>query len=300
MKVVGRWLVGWLVCLLVGCGTAVSPPPPPTPIVPLNTATQPSAPDTAVPPAELSPTATQQPTMQPTRQPTPIPDTGWQPVQPGLEQRTLHLFDAAGVARERLFVLRLEPAQFTFGVAYRPGAPQFIPQWQAETDALLVVNGGYFTPENVATGLIIVAGQASGSSYGDFAGMLAVDARGPEVRWLRERPYSPDEPLLYALQSFPMLVRPGGVLGFPEEDGVAARRTAVGQDEDGRILFIFAPWGSLTLHQFSTFLAESDLGLDAAFNLDGGPSTGMLLVGETAVEIPAFAPLPAVITVLPR
>jgi uncharacterized protein YigE (DUF2233 family) len=277
----------------MGCGTAVTTPTtPPTPILPLTTAASPSVMETAVPPADPSLTATPIPT--------PIPDTGWQTVQPGLEQRTLHLFDEAGAARERLFLLRLDPALFTFRIGYRPGAPQSIPQWQAETGALLVVNGGYFTPENVATGLIIVEGQASGSSYGEFAGMLAIDEHGPELRWLRERPFTGDEPLLYALQSFPMLVQPGGTLGYPNEDGVAARRTAVGQDNAGRLLFIFAPWGSLTLHEFSAWLAGSDLDLDIAFNLDGGPSTGMLLMGETAVEIPAFSLLPTVITVHAR
>lgn len=292
MKRVSRWVVCLLMGLLMGCSTAVSPASaPPTAILALPTATQQLAPDTAVSPADP---------VQPTPTPTPIPDTGWQPVQSGLEMRTLHLYNAAGGARERLVLLRLDPTQFTFRVAYRPGAPQSIPEWQAETDALLVVNGSYFTPENVATGLIIVDGQASGSSYGDFAGMLAIDERGPELRWLGERPYSPDEPLLYALQSFPMLVRPGGALGFPDEDGAAARRTAIGQDRDGRTLFIFAPWGSLTLHELSAFLVNSDLDLDIAFNLDGGPSTGMVLAGETAVEIPAFSLLPAVITVSPR
>ena len=277
------WLVGLVVVGLMGCGTAVSPP---TPIMPPAVVTE-----TAVPAA--NPPQTTAPT------PTPIPDTGWQVVQPGLEQRTIHLFDASDAVRERLFLLRLDPAQFIFRVAYRPGAPLSIPEWQAETGALLVVNGGYFTPENVATGLIVVDGQASGSSYGDFGGMLAIDERGPALRWLGERLYTADQPLLYALQSFPMLVRPGGALGFPEEDGLTARRTAIGQDRDGRILFIFAPWGSLTLHELSAWLVDADLDLDIAFNLDGGPSTGMWLAGETAVEIPAFSLLPTVITVFP-
>jgi uncharacterized protein YigE (DUF2233 family) len=271
--------VGLLVCLLVGwlvgCGgdTAVTPSIPPTPII---TATAVA--------------------------PTPIPDTGWQPIQPGLEQRTIHLFDAQNIAREQIVLLRLEPDSFSFRVAYRPGAPQSIATWQAETGALLVVNGGFFTETYHATGLVIVEGQASGASYGDFAGMLAIDERGPELRWLGERPYNPDEPLHYALQSFPMLVRPGGQVGFPQEDGVVARRTAVAQDENGRFLFIFAPWGSLSLHAFSRWLVESDLALDIALNLDGGPSTGMLLLpeGRTAVEIPAFSTLPTVITVHPN
>lgn len=284
-----RKLVGLLAGLLVGCGS-LAVDAPPTPILPLSSPAVVTTPmvtetATAVPP----PTA-----------PTPIPDTGWQPIQSGLEQRTIHLLNDEGTVRERLLLLRLEPEQFIFRVGYRPGAPQALPFWQAETGALLVVNGGYFTEEFLATGLIIVEGQARGVSYGDFAGMLAISEAGPEVRWLRERPFNPDEPLLYALQSFPILVRPDGQPGFPEEDGRPARRTAIGEDENGRLLFIFAPWGSLTLHQFSRLLAESDLGLRLAFNLDGGPSTGMILAGETPLEIPAFSALPVVITTHPR
>jgi uncharacterized protein YigE (DUF2233 family) len=286
-------LIGVLAGLLVGCGTDL----PPTPIMPSGSPVMVATAAitemaTAVPPPITTPAAT---AITPAS--TPIPDTGWQPIQPGLEQRTIHLFNDEGTARERLLLLRLEPEQFIFRVGYRPGAPQALPFWQAETGALLVVNGGYFTEEFLATGLVIVEGQASGVSYGDFAGMLAISEAGPEVRWLRERPFTPDEPLLYALQSFPILVRPDGQPGFPEEDGRAARRTAIGQDENGRLLFIFAPWGSLTLHQFSRLLAESDLDLRLAFNLDGGPSTGMILTGETPLEIPAFSALPIVITV---
>ena len=64
-----------------------------------------------------------------------------------------------------------------------------------------------------------------------------------------------------------------------------------------------APKGYFTLHQLSKFLVESDLGLDIALNLDGGPSTGMLLASSPAQlfeEIPAYSVLPVVITVSAR
>ena len=50
--------------------------------------------------------------------------------------------------------------------------------------------------------------------------------------WFAARPHTPDEPLQYALQSFPMLVKPGGILGYPDEDGRPARRTVIGMDGD--------------------------------------------------------------------
>lgn len=227
------------------------------------------------------------------------PDTGWQTLHPGLEQRLIHLFAPDGRVREEITIFRVDPELYDFRVAYHPGEPQTLAQWQAETGAWLVVNGGFFTEAFVATGLTVVDGQASGSSYGDFAGMFAVMAGRPEVRWLGTRPYSPDEPLQYALQSFPMLVKPGGQIGYPNEDGEANRRTVVGQDGDGRILFILAPWGSFTLHELSVWLAESDLELDVALNLDGGTSTGLHLA-DPEVVIPAFTRLPAVITVSPK
>lgn len=210
----------------------------------------------------------------------------------------MRLWGENGRLLEEITLLRLQPARFRWEIAYRPGAPLTLAQWRAETGALLLVNGGYFTETFHATGLIIVDGQAQGPGYGDFAGMLAITEDGPELRWLRERPYDPAERLRYGLQSFPLLVRPGGVPGFPNEDGVRARRTVIARDGDGRILFLVAPLGHFTLHELSRFLLESDLNVDVALNLDGGTSSGMAL-GD-GVVVPAFTAVPAVIAVYER
>ncbi|MBX3056218.1 MAG: phosphodiester glycosidase family protein [Anaerolineae bacterium] len=275
----GKWLVAGIACLicLMGCMLITSSVAP-----------------TSSPPHLLTPASS--PPSPPT--PSPPPDTGWQTLHPGLEQRVIRLLAADGRVREELSIFRIDPALYEFRIAYRPGEPQTLAQWQAETGALLVVNGGFFTEEFVATGLTVIEGQANGRTYGDFAGMFAVTEGGPEVRWLGVRPYNPNESLRYALQSFPMLLKPGGQMGYPDEDGAAARRTVVAQDGDGRVLFILAPWGSFTLHQLSVWLAESDLNLDVALNLDGGTSTGLHLA-EPEVVIPAFTRLPIVITVFP-
>jgi hypothetical protein len=220
-------------------------------------------------------------------------------LRPGLERRTINLQTAENQGRESLYILRVDPANFRFDVGYHPGQPQSLEQWQNETDALLVVNGGFFTEENIATGAIVAAGQASGSSYQGFGGMLSITADGPALRWLPQQPYDPAEALLAGLQSFPMLVTPGGQIGYPDEDGQRARRTVIAQDSEGRMLFILAINGSFTLHQMSRFLAESDMFIDRALNLDGGTSTGLLLA-EPAEGISAFGLLPVVILVYPK
>lgn len=204
---------------------------------------------------------------------------------------------------EYIYLLRLEPDQYRFDVEFDPEGKR-LEEWQTEGGALLVVNGGFFSVENekfIPNGLTVLDGEPVGVTYSGFGGMLAITERGPEVRGLVHTPYNPDEELLAALQSFPLLVKPGGEIGFPEqhEDGKKARRTVIAQDRNGRLLFMVTSLGHFTLHQLSVYLTESDLQLDVALNLDGGPSTG-LRVAEPAEEVPAFSLLPIVITVYDR
>jgi uncharacterized protein YigE (DUF2233 family) len=203
-------------------------------------------------------------------------------------------------AVERITVTRLDPAAVRFRVVYTPGEPQAISAWARQIDAELVVNGGYFTPEYTATGLVVSGGQTYGQSYGDYAGMFVVPELGiPRVRWLRTDPLGPREPLNEAIECFPVLVKPGGVMGFPSDadDGRTARRTAVAQDRRGNILFVVASRGYLSLHALAVWLVASDLEVDTALNLDGGPSSGLWLAG--AAQIDSFVPVPAVIAAFP-
>ena len=223
----------------------------------------------------------------------------WQTLRPGLDRRRVSLLTDDGGVQERLYILRIDPDFFVFDVGYRPGAPQRLMDWQQETGALIVVNGGYFTAENVATGLVVANGHVSGTSYAGFGGMLAISEVGPAVRSLSHQPYNPNEPLRAGLQSFPILVTPDGQIGYPKEDGLADRRTVIAQDRQGRILLILATTGSLTLHQICRYLAESDMEIAIALNLDGGASTGIQLA-DPSEGIAPFSDLPIVITVRPK
>jgi uncharacterized protein YigE (DUF2233 family) len=261
-------------------------------------------------PTEAAPTSTATSTPAPTLTPAPTivslatllhhPDTGWTELRPGLERRVLSVTDAQGAWVESLYILRVDPAMFRFDVNYDPlGEP--LTAWAAVTGALIVVNGGYFREENaryIPTGLTVINGQPIGESYEGFGGMFAVTDQGPQLRSLAQQPYQFGEPLLAALQSFPLLVKPGGVLGFPAEyeDNLQARRTVVARDRDGRFLFMVADQGYFTLHQLSLYLTNSDLNLDIALNLDGGPSSGIFL-SNPREQIPAYGNLPIVITV---
>jgi hypothetical protein len=272
-------------CIPYGRGNPTAPPP---------TTTAALAPPTPEP-------------LQPSPSPT-VPDPDWQLLKPGLEQRAIELTNQNGDLIETLHILRIDPAVYRFDVRYDPDSPRPITEWAAQTGARLVVNGSYFSVEGervFANGLLVIDGVALGYSYGGFAGMLAVTHQGPELRWLAQQPYDPGEPLMSGLQSFPLLIKPGGELGFSaeNEDNIMARRTAIGQDIHGRMLLMIAPQGYFTLYQLSHYLFESDLQLDIAMNLDGGPSSGLYLAPTSTsppFEIPAYSPLPIVITVQER
>jgi len=231
-----------------------------------------------------------------------IPEPGWSLLQPGLERRTDSIYDDQNQLVESVHIWRLDQKNFRLDVAF-DATPKSLESWQGQTGALMVVNGGFYSIDNeryFPDGLTIINGQASGRSF-NTGGMLAIDGSRARLRWLVQEPYNSYEPLQAALQSFPILVKPGGGLGFgPErESNVSARRTAVGQDKAGRILFIVAPQGYFTLHQLSLYLTDSDLNLDIAINLDGGGSTGILVADPYEIISPN-RPLPFVILVYAR
>lgn len=266
--------------------------PAPSPLI------TPTIPDQFVP-ASASATPVPGATAQSPVAATEVPPEAWQLLRPGLERRRIDLHSEEGGVRETLYVLRIDPSMYEFDVGYKPGAPQRLMDWQRELDALVVVNGGFFTPEYQAAGLIISNRQAAGTSYAGFGGMLAITEAGAEVRSLVQQPYDPNEGILAAVQSFPMLVMPDGQIGYQQEDGAADRRTVVAQDRQGRVLFIVAQAGTLTLHELSRYLAESELDLSIALNLDGGASSGIHL-SEPVEGVAPFSLLPIVIAVRPK
>ena len=239
----------------------------------------------------------------PTVEVAPITENEWSLVRPGLERRVIQIYDGQNQLVETLHLWRLDQKYFRMDLAF-DDSPKSLEAWQKETSALMVVNGGFYSIDNeryYPDGLFIFNGSDYGNSLNRFEGLLAIKESGTEIRWLKQAPYDPAELLWGALQSFPILVEPGGGLAYgPEREGNAsARRTVVALDKQGRILFMIAPHGHFTLPQLSVYLTESDLDLEVALNLDGGGSTGVLVASPFEV-IPTTRPIPFVILVYAR
>ncbi len=275
----GKWLfcaVGVLFWCLAGCSVAVRPHP---------------ADDTSPPPPPPAPL--------PTPVSLPPVDTGWMGGEPGVEVR--HLTIAEYTPRLRVHIVRLDPSAVRFRVAYAPDHPYVLSALCQQTEVLAAINGGFFEESYRATALVISEGVAHGTSYQGQGGMFAVDRAGQvSLRSLVEQPYDPNEPLVEALQGWPMLIKPGGGLASPHLNNVnRSRRSVVATDRAGRVLLLAFSSSSLTLHELAAWLLASDLEIDAALNLDGGSSTGLCLdSGEQQERIDPFGVLPLALLVL--
>jgi uncharacterized protein YigE (DUF2233 family) len=276
------FLLNAFALLLAGCGASNVVPASPTRAIP-----------TLFPTAAISPPVTAQRTALP------APDSGWQPGRPGVELRHMQATAAPDRAAVPVVIVRLDPAQVRLRVAYAPDRPLGLRGWFEERRPLAALNGSFFTPKYQATALLVSDGSASGASYAGFGGMLSVAPDGGvSLHALRDQAYDPAEPIEQALQSFPMLVFPGGAPAAIEDDGRRARRSAVALDRAGRLLLLVSPTSDFTLRGLADWLSQSDLDVERALNLDGGSSTGLYLSdGGLQEAIDSFGPLPIVLLV---
>lgn len=230
--------------------------------------------------------------------PTPTVNT-WHKAATGVEVRsevwkspsTTGVSDTVSIVRFDLHYVKLS-------VAYQPNQPLSMQGWMQKEHATALMNGGYFDGQDNATALVIAGGQASGTSYDGFGGMLDVTSQGKvQLRSLRDQPYNPDEGLTQATQCTPMLLVDGKRTQF-DSDHKASPRSVVALDKQGRMLFIASPGVAFTLDDMANLLQQSDLNLETALNLDGGSSTGLYVNGGSqSITIDSYVNLPLMIVV---
>ncbi len=222
----------------------------------------------------------------------------WFQGSPGVEVRAED-WKSPGDNEDIVSIVRIDLHKAHLKVAYQPNQPLLMSEWMKQTNALAIINGGYFDTQNRPTGLLISDGQAYGTSYSGFGGMLAVDNQGNvTLRSLSQQPYDPDnEQFQQATQSSPMLMLDGKRTQF-NANAASSRRSVVAIDTQGRLLLIASPNQAFSLDELADLLASSDLSIKTALNLDGGASTGLYVrAGSQQVTIDPLTPLPIVIVV---
>jgi hypothetical protein len=245
------------------------------------------APDVITSPATSAP-----PGPAPTATPA---DTGWVGVGEGIEIREQSI--TYRDRRDRLYLARVDPARASFQVAYDPRRPRRVWGWIEDEDARLVINGGFFDPENRALGLLIADGYAFGETYVGLGGLFGVQAGRVQIRSLILEPFQSGEVFDQMVQSYPTLLVGDGVINAEiRDDGRRSTRSVIGLDRAGRVVFLLSPRATFNLVELAEWLAQSDLDLDTALNLDGGASAGLVArTPDGAWGVNSWATVPAVI-----
>jgi hypothetical protein len=138
--------------------------------------------------------------------------------------------------------------------------------------AALVINGGQFYADRTSMGRLVRDGvPIEPREHPRWKGYLVSGPREPGGRRFAvadgEMPTEGGDPASYrnVLQTYMAIDRLGGVR-VASSDRLASR-TAVGEDQDGRLCVVLAP-GAMTLHDMALVLA--DLDIYPAVSLDGG------------------------------
>ncbi|HWO10491.1 MAG TPA: phosphodiester glycosidase family protein [Polyangiaceae bacterium] len=229
----------------------------------------------------------------------------FEPVAAGLSVLTSERVDSDGEAHDWT-VVRIDLKAHRLRVRVRGEAP--FADLREAPDVLVAVNGGFFDPDLGASGLLISEGVVLARERPGGGSGLLVIARGV-ARLLKRGARRPAE-AEFAVQCGPRLIEPGGAIGIRSDDGQRAARTAACVRDSGRELDLIVATstahlgGGPGLLQLARWLAEplapgEASGCEAALNLDGGPSTGVVVAGAPEVFREPLGPVPFAV-VVPR
>lgn len=225
----------------------------------------------------------------------------WQAYSTGIDYRVMPV--RLGNTEFDMQIVRIDPNAVRWQVNYTPGVARNYVEWRSllGDDVKAFINASFFTEANIALGMVVTNGAVNGQTLNGYGGMFQVNNGGVvRVRSLVAEPVNfRDTDFRYAVQSFPMLIEPGGVLastgaGFDDP----ARRSVIAQATDGSIYMISTGLlGQISFRNLQNWLLNSDLEIDVAFALDGGRSAMLFVNGDTPIEVPGLASVPVILAV---
>jgi uncharacterized protein YigE (DUF2233 family) len=210
------------------------------------------------------------------------PDYTWQTIGKGLSFTRIDVLEKKEIV-ESLEVVRIDPNLNSFRLFH--GSPRRISEWRESTDASVVFNGGYFTPQNQPCGLVMIDGKTYGPlKNAAMRGMFVAEPRGvsPDlpratILDLTASPVNINKlPWTQGLMSFPLLLDSRGRIRVKNSD-LTAQRTVICTDRKGNILVLHSAGDYFTLYDLAKFLKNSSLDIDLALNLDGGSKAQLLI-----------------------
>jgi len=198
--------------------------------------------------------------------------------------------------RGTLFAVKIDPVFFHAKIDQRADA-QFVSTW-VEPESV-VINGGYFEEDFTPSGGLVVEGEKIGSHEfnPEKTGLFVVRGGETALYNFGRVPRGVYEEVEFSLQSFPVLIDQGQSF-IAKNTGPRARRSAIGIDYDGFTYLVVADRSHFTLFEFMQQIGALGIAFESVLNLDGGPSTGVIVQNkkqENILQIDSRSGVPNII-----
>jgi len=220
----------------------------------------------------------------------------WQTVAPGLHYQKLLLPKAIG----QIHLFRIDPAKYRFKVAFAHEQRRqtlSVRQLAQQNQALLAINGGFFTPEKNPIGLRINDGAIKTPlKKTSWWGVFYQDKRRAYI--VPPHAFYAKKSIQFAVQGGPRLLINGRI---PKLKPGIAERSAIGVTTDQHIILAITEHAPITTTQLAVILQQPGIGCANALNLDGGGSSQLYADFEQLkLYIPGYSSITDAILVLPR
>ena len=170
--------------------------------------------------------------------------------------------------------------------------------FSSRTAAAAVVNGGFFDPEYRPMGLRISQGRMQVPLRMVDWGVFFIGASGPGL--VHARDWGEGREVDFAVECGPRLIHGGETFKLKPN---LHRRSVIGHTSDGMVVMVVTR-DPIDLNTLAAALVKpvsrGGLGLHAALNLDGGPSTQMDLRGRGGWRVAGISGVADAVGVFPR
>lgn len=213
----------------------------------------------------------------------------WQNLAPGLEYSGVNFLGFGG---KGIYIFRIDLQKYRLQSTFTRKEQQVesIAAVVKNQNAIIGINGGFFSPDMKPLGLRIDQGQIKNplkntSWWGVFY------TKNSQAFIVAPKDFRANSNIDFAVQSGPRLVVNGQISSL--KPGVA-NRTALGITPDGKIILLATSHFPLTMSELATLMAtptaQGGLNCINAINLDGGSSTQLYAkLDNFELSIPSFA-----------
>lgn len=224
-------------------------------------------------------------------------NSGWQLLAPGMELRRIPASIRGSVGDSQIIVLRMNPDlwQLEFVGAATPGEtlPRTARAFSQVHNFVAAINAGMFDTDGKShLGYLRFRGQVSNPNTNAYRSVAAFDPGDPK-RSPRFHIFDLDDGSASmaailkdygsVVQNLRLIKRPGASQWSQQLKKWS--EAALGEDDAGRILFIFCRT-PFTMHDLNRELLSAGIGLVAAQHLEGGPEAQLYVhAGDVELEL---------------